>query len=61
MNVKKKSHVFHFSLNYFVSFQQDLEKMKRLGDAITAQTDYTIAVGIFNQSLTYNIIVRTKM
>lgn len=53
--------MFDFSLNYFASFQQDLDKMKRLRDAINAQTDHTIAVGIFNQFLTYNIIVRARI
>lgn len=33
---------------FFFNLQQDSEKMKRLRDAIKAQTDYTIAVSISN-------------
>lgn len=39
--------VFVFSASITLHFfQQDSEKMKRLRDAIKAQTDYTIAVSI---------------
>lgn len=47
--MEKKDLCLLLSLNYFVFFQQDSEKNKRLRDAIKAQTDYTIAVSILNQ------------
>lgn len=43
---KTGSLCFSHSCSYSVYLQQDSEKMKRLRDAIKAQTDYTIAVSI---------------
>lgn len=47
------------SIYYFLSLQQDSEKIKRLRDAINAQTNYTIAVSILNWTL-HILIYKTQ-
>lgn len=49
-------------LGYFPPPQQDSEKMKRLWDAVKAQTDYTIAVStlIHNTTIIITIIIMSE-